>query len=109
MSIQLPDPIARYVQIANSNTPEAVPECFAPDAIVRDEGQTYEGAAAIQNWMAVTKKKYGHTIAPLEFAARDGQSILKARLTGNFRGSPITVSFSFVLADAKIRLLEIRS
>jgi len=109
MSIQLPDPIARYVQIANSDTPEAVQACFAPDAIVHDEGQTHEGVAAIKNWMAATKKKYGHTVAPLELAARDGQSILKARLTGNFPGSPITVNFSFVLADGKIRSLEIRS
>ena len=109
MSVQLPDPIERYVQIANSGTTEAAPECFAPDAIVHDEGQTYEGVAAIKNWMAATKKKYGHTVAPLELSERGGQSVLKARLAGNFPGSPITVNFSFVLADEKIHSLEIRS
>ena len=109
MSIQLPDPIARYVQIANSDTPEAVPACFAPDAIVHDEGQTHEGVAAIRNWMAATKKKYGHSITPLDLAERGGQSVLKARLTGNFPGSPITVNFTFALADGKVRSLEIRS
>jgi hypothetical protein len=107
MSLQLPVPIERYVQIANSDTPEAVPECFAPDAIVRDEGQTYEGVAAIKNWMATTKKKYGHTITPLELAERGGQSVLKARLAGSFPGSPITVNFNFVLAGEKIRALAI--
>jgi SnoaL-like domain len=95
--------------MANSGNHEAVPECFAPDAIVHDEGQTYQGAAAIKNWMAATKKKYGHTVAPLELAERGGQSILKARLAGSFPGSPITVNFSFVLADGKIHSLEIRS
>jgi SnoaL-like domain len=109
MSIQLPIPIERYVQIANSCTPEAASECFAPDATVYDEGQTYEGMAAIRNWMAATKKKYGHTVAPLELSERGGQSVLKARLAGNFPGSPITVNFSFVLADGKIHSLEIRS
>jgi hypothetical protein len=109
MSIQLPTPIERYVQIANSGTAEAAPECFAPDATVYDEGQTYKGAAAINDWMAATKKKYGHTITPLDLAERDGQSVLKARLAGNFPGSPITVNFSFVLAGGKIRSLEIRS
>jgi hypothetical protein len=109
MSIQLPAPIDRYVQIANSGTPEAASECFVPDARVYDEGQTYEGPAAIKDWMAATKKKYGHTIAPLEFAERGGQSVLKARLTGNFPGSPVSVNFSFVLADERIRSLEIRS
>jgi hypothetical protein len=109
MSIQLPDPIERYIQIANSGTPEAAQECFAPDATVYDEGQTYEGVAAIKNWMAATKKKYGHRITPLDLAERGGQSVLKARLTGNFPGSPITVNFTFALADGKVRSLEIHS
>jgi hypothetical protein len=107
MSLQLPIPIERYIQIANSDTPEAAPECFATDAIVRDEGQTYEGVAAIKNWMAATKKKYRHTITPLELAERGGQSVLKARLAGSFPGSPITVNFNFVLAGGKIRALAI--
>jgi hypothetical protein len=107
MSLQLPVPIERYIQIANSGTPEAAPECFAADAIVRDEGQTYEGVAAIKHWMAATKKKYGHTVTPLELAERGGQSILKARLAGSFPGSPITVNFNFVLDAGKIRALEI--
>ena len=107
MSIQLPASIERYVQIANSGTAEAAPECFAPDAIVYDEGQTYEGVALIENLMAATKKKDGHTIAPLELAERGGQSVLKARLAGSFPGSPITVNFSFVLSGGKIHSLEI--
>jgi hypothetical protein len=107
MSLQLPAAIERYIQIANSDTPEAVPECFAPDAIVRDEGQTYEGVAAIKNWMAATKKKYGHTVTPLELAEHGGESVLKARLVGSFPGSPITLNFNFVLAGGKIRALAI--
>ncbi|MEA2895846.1 MAG: hypothetical protein QOJ84_1461 [Bradyrhizobium sp.] len=107
MSLQLPVCIERYIQIANSGTPEAAPECFAPDAIVRDEGQTYEGVAAIKNWIAATKKKYDHTITPLELAEHGGQSVLKARLAGSFPGSPITVNFNFVLAGDKIRSLEV--
>jgi hypothetical protein len=107
MSLQLPVPIERYVQIANSGAPEAAPECFAADAIVRDERQTYEGLAAIKNWMAATKKKYGHTITPLELAEHGGQSILKPKLAGSFPGSPITVNFRFVLAGDKIRALKI--
>src|SRR5882757_910177 len=108
MSIQLPVPIERYVQIANSGTPAALRECFAADAVVHDEGQTYEGVAAIKNWMAATKKKYGHTVTPLELAEHGGQSVLKARLAGSFPGSPITVNFNFVVAGDKIRSLAIR-
>jgi len=109
MSIQLPAPIERYIQIENSGALEAVPECFATDAIVHDEGQTFEGVAAIKNWMVATRKKYGHTVAPLELTEGGGQSVLKARLAGSFPGSPITVNFRFVLAGGKIHSLEIRS
>src|SRR5882672_1303598 len=109
MSIQLPDPIAHYIRIENSGALEAVPDCFAADAIVRDEGQIFEGFAAIKNWMATTKEKYSHTVAPLELAERGGKSVLKARLAGSFPGSPIAVNFSFGLAGGKIRSLEIRS
>jgi hypothetical protein len=108
MPIQLPGPIERYIQIANAGTSEAAPECFAPDATVYDEGQTYEGVAEIKNWMAATKKKYGHSMTPLDLAERGGQSVLKARLTGNFPGSPVTVNFTFALAGGKVRSLEIR-
>jgi SnoaL-like domain len=109
MSIQLPIPIERYMHIANSDIVEAASECFTADATVYDEGQTYQGLAAIKDWMAATKKKYGHTVVALELAERSGQSVLKTRLAGNFPGSPITVNFSFVLAGGKIRSLEIRS
>jgi hypothetical protein len=109
MSIQLPAPVERYVQTANSGTAEAASECFAPDATVYDEGQTYKGVAAIKNWIAAAKKKYGHTVAPLAFTEHGDESVLKARLAGSFPGSPVTVNCNFVLAGGKIRSLEIRS
>ena len=109
MPVQLPVAIERYVQIANSGAAEAASECFAPNAIVYDEGGTHEGLAAIRDWMTSTKKKYNHSVTPLEFMKHGDQSVLKARLAGNFPGSPITVKFSFVLSGGKIRSLDIRS
>jgi hypothetical protein len=107
MTVHLPPPIDLYVEIENSGDVEALSKCFAHNATVRDEGHTYEGLAAIKEWKAETKQKYNHTIAPLEVAHRDGKTVLKARLTGNFPGSPLTLEFSFVLSDAKIVSLEI--
>jgi hypothetical protein len=107
MSIRLPVPIDLYIRMENSGDVEAVADCFAPDATVRDEGGTYRGLAAIKEWKAETKKKYGHTVAPLAVAHRDGKTILTARLTGSFPGSPVTIEFSFVLEEGKIASLEI--
>jgi len=108
MSIDLPPLIDLCVEIENSGEVEALSRCFALNATVSDEGQTYKGLAAIKQWKAGTKKKYGHTIHPLEITHRDGKTVLKAELTGNFPGSPITVEFSFVPESGKIVSLEIR-
>jgi hypothetical protein len=107
MSILLPPPVDLYVKIENSGDVEALSECFASDATVRDEGHTYEGLAAIKEWKSDTKTKYNHTVVPLEVAHRDGKTVLKAKLSGSFPGSPVTLEFNFVLKDGKIVSLEI--
>lgn len=109
MSIQLPPPVALYVQLENSGDTETLSACFAPNTIVRDEGRTYEGLAAIKAWKAETKRQYHHTVMPLEVAHRHGKTVLKAKLTGNFPGSPVTVNFDFVLEAGKILSLEIHA
>jgi hypothetical protein len=103
MSIALPPAIALYVEVENSGDVEALSECFAPNATVRDERHTYKGLAAIKEWKAETKRKYNHSVAPLEIAG----TVLKAKLSGNFPGSPVTLEFAFVLEGGKIVSLEI--
>ena len=107
MSLDLPKPIAVYVEVENSGDIEALSRSFAPEATVRDESRTYRGLAAIKKWKAETKRKYNHTVTPLEVAVRDGRTVLKARLTGNFPGSPIELQFAFVLEGDRIASLEI--
>jgi hypothetical protein len=107
MFIQLPPPIARYVQLENAGDTEMLSTCFAPNAMVRDESRTYEGLVAITAWKAETKRKYHHTITPLEVASQQGKTVLKARLAGDFPGSPITLHFDFVLEAGRILSLEI--
>src|ERR1700720_741906 len=107
MPIRLPPPIDLYVKLENSGSTETLSECFASNAVVRDEGHTYEGLASIKEWKAGTKKKYNHIVTPLEFAERDGKTVLTAKLTGNFPGSPVTVKFDFLLEAKKIISLDI--
>ena len=109
MSIQLPPPIALYVQLENAGETETLSACFASNAMVRDEGHTYEGLAAITAWKAETKKKYHHTVTPLDVAQQHGKTVLTATLTGDFPGSPVTVHFDFVLEAGKILSLEIHA
>jgi hypothetical protein len=109
MSVDLPTPIAVYINAENRGDAETLDQCFAEHAIVRDENQTIEGLPAIKRWKAETKKKYQHTIEPLNFARQDDKIIVTNRLTGNFPGSPIDLQFIFGLDGDKIASLEIRS
>jgi hypothetical protein len=107
MSIDLESAIDLYVKVENSGEVRLLADCFASNATVRDEGHNYVGLASIQQWKAETKKKYSHTVEPLQVTRRDGKTILKAKLAGNFPGSPVTLNFSFVLEEGKIASLDI--
>src|SRR5437870_5696472 len=109
MPVDLPTPIAIYIDAENRGDTEALAECFAEDAVVRDEGKTIEGLATIKRWKAETKKKYQHTIEPLAVAQKDGKTIVTNRLTGNFPGSLVELEFVFTLDGNKITSLDIRS
>ncbi len=105
----LPKLIAIYIVAENSGDTEALAKCFAEHAVVRDEGQTIEGLAAIKQWMAETRRKYQHTVEPLASVQIEDKTIVTNRLTGNFPGSPIDLEFVFTLDGNKIVSLEIRS
>jgi hypothetical protein len=107
MSVDLPTPIALYITAENRGDTDALSQCFAEHAVVRDEGQTIKGLAAIKQWKAATGKKYQHTIEPLASTEKDGKTIVTNRLTGNFPGSPIELEFVFTLDGDKIVSLEI--
>jgi hypothetical protein len=109
MSINLPKPIATYVAVENSGDVAMLGECFAEQAIVRDEGQTITGLAAIKRWKAETKRKYQHTVEPLGVTQAGDQVIVTSRLAGKFPGSPIEVKFVFRLESGKITSLEIHA
>jgi ketosteroid isomerase-like protein len=109
MAVDLPTPIAIYIAAENRGDTEALAQCFAEDAVVRDESKTIDGLAAIKQWKAETNEKYQHTIEPLSSVQKNGKTIVTNRLTGNFPGSPIELEFVFTLAGDKITALEILS
>jgi hypothetical protein len=109
MSVDLPTPIAIYIAAENRGDTDALAQCFGEHAAVRDEGQTIEGLAAIEQWMAETKRKYQHTIEPLALFEKDDKTVVTNRLTGKFPGSPIELRFIFRLESDRIVSLEIRS
>lgn len=104
----LPEPIQSYFDADARNDVDALVQAFAADAIVHDEGGTYRGAEAIRRWLQKTKAAYGATAEPLErTVSDDDQWIVLARVSGNFPGSPVILTFTFELTGDRIASLEI--
>jgi len=106
MTLDLPKPIAAYFT-ADKGDAEAFSHCFTEKAIVKDEGHTYHGRAAIKQWKAEASTKYQYTSEPFACEQKDGKIIVTSRLTGNFPGSPVNLRFFFGLEGEKIASLEI--
>lgn len=106
MSINLPDPIDAYFA-ADKCDSDAVARCFAENAVVKDEGHTYNGVEAIKQWKTDSSNKYTYTSEPFACEDKDGKTIVTSRVTGNFPGSPVDLRYFFSLDGSKISSLEI--
>ena len=108
MNLTLPPAVTAYLNAETSTDSEILARCFAADAVVRDEGRKIEGLEAIKAWKKASKAKYQYSVEPLG-ASQDAATVtMPVRLTGNFPGSPIEVTYTFVLAGDRIASLEIR-
>jgi len=105
-SLNLPKPIAAYF-IADEVDGEAVSQCFTENAVVKDEGHTHNGRAAIKEWKVDVSTKYKYTCEPLACEEKDGKTVVTCHLVGNFPGSPVDLRFFFELEGERIISLEI--
>ena len=106
--MKLPKPIDGYFAAEEKKDPHALARCFTDDAIVRDEGRTYRGVEAIERWNDAARKKYHHTVEPLDISRSGDTIIVAARLSGDFPGSPLGVDHIFEIRGDKIVSMTIR-
>ncbi len=104
-ALTLPESIAAY--FAAEHRPEALARCFTPQAVLKDDGHTCTGVDAITAFMAEASAKYRATSAPFALENDDGLQTVRATVTGDFRGSPIDLSYRFRLERGLIASLEI--
>lgn len=107
MLTETPETITRYFQAVNGRELDAAPLLFTEQASVHDEGGSHSGRAAIRAWMAGTIGKYDFTAQPEGCERQGADTVVAARVSGTFPGSPIQLSFRFTLADRLIDRLEI--
>jgi hypothetical protein len=104
---KLPPVIMDLIEAQNRHDVEAFVQSFAADAIVNDEGQTYQGSAAIKEWNKYTNEKYNTHVEPIGYTDNEKKSILRLEVSGSFEGSPLPLNYSLVIEKNKIQSLQI--
>jgi len=105
--MNLPKPLQTYFEADKAGGEAAPLGAFSPDAVVTDEGRTHVGHDAIEAWWRAAKAQYQHTAAPCELREEAGLTLVRARVTGRFPGSPAMLTFAFLLANERIAALRI--
>lgn len=107
MTIKLPPPISRYFDTDKGKDAGATALCFTGAAVVRDERNTYVGRESIRRWKEQSSRKYAYSIEPFAITVEKSRTVVTARLTGDFPGSPTDLRYAFVLEGDQIAALEI--
>jgi NAD(P)-dependent dehydrogenase (short-subunit alcohol dehydrogenase family) len=109
MTIDFPPAISRYLDSQKADRLPDLSDIFDTDAVVRDEGRTHRGLAALGEWMRATKEKYVVELTPLGFSHQGESAKLLVHLEGNFPGNRAALMHVFSLREGLIDSLEIRA
>ena len=107
MNTNVPGPVATYLAAEKAKDTQTLGQCFREDAVVRDEGREHRGVAAIKAWHREANAKYRYVLEPLEASANGSAVVVRARVTGDFPGSPVELRFNFTVSEDRIVSLEV--
>ena len=99
--------IDSYFRASNANDIDGLAACFLPDATVADEKQTHGGTAGIKAWAINVRKKYEFTTEVVGAKESSSATIVTAKVSGTFPGSPVNLDFTFNLVKDRIASLHI--
>lgn len=103
-----PPAIERYFENDSRRDVEAILALFRRDAVVIDDGRTWQGSADIRAWQRGPASQYEYTVTVLGIEATGDETyVVSCRLDGNFPGGSAELRFRFILSGGLIDRLEI--
>lgn len=106
MSLNLPKPIADYIQANARLDLEGMMKHFTNDAVFIDNGKHYEGLAEIRELLRDEAIAVKAIFEPDTAREEDGNVVLEGPAHGEFPGSPLRFTYRFTLANDAIKVLE---
>ncbi len=107
MPIELPKPIADYVEANARLDVNAMLEPFSLDAVILDNGQRFEGQAGLRRLFEDDVVAVRAIFTPDAVRQENGQVVVEGPAHGDFKGSPIRFTYRFTLEHDAIKALEI--
>jgi ketosteroid isomerase-like protein len=105
---ELPDTVTRYLSAHRAHDTAAAISEFTNDATVIDDGNTYNGAPAVENWLNRSSTEYTYTVELTGAHKADTTHYTATnRLEGNFPGGIVDLHYKFSLCDGRIEHLVI--
>ncbi|MEU4040085.1 nuclear transport factor 2 family protein [Streptomyces collinus] len=104
----LPKVITRYLTAHRAHDTATAVTTFTDDATVIDDGNTYQGSVAIEQWLDRSATEFTYTIHLTNAQETDtAHYITTHHLEGNFPGGTIDLRYRFTLRDDLIEHLAI--
>lgn len=106
-TLTMPQSVKSLVAAQQRHDNEAYAKSFAPNAEVFDEGRTHKGHDEIKRWISQANAKYNTVMEPLNYRENSLGGVLKAKISGNFEGSPAVLTYHLKFENSLISSLKI--
>jgi len=107
MSMDLPSPIADYVEANARLDVDGMLKPFQPDAVVIDNGKRFKGRPAIRQLFEDEVVPVNAIFVPDSVRQEGGAVVVEGPAHGDFPGSPLRFTYRFQLTNGAIETLEI--
>lgn len=106
MALELPKPIADYIEAQARLDLNGMMNPFLPGAIFTDNGKQHVGHAEIRKMLQEMVIDLRATFEPDTVREEDGDVVLEGPISGDFPGSQIRFTLRFTLEGDAIKVLE---
>ncbi len=106
MSIELPRPIADFVEANARLDLDGMMEPFLRDALFIDNGKRFQGQAAIRKLFEEEVLPVKAIFMPDTVREEGGDVVVEGPAEGDFPGSPLRFTYRFTLVNGAIKTLE---
>lgn len=107
MSVELPRPIAVFVDANARLDLEGMLRPFVAGAVITDNGHRYEHQAGLRRLFEESVLPVRAVFTPDTVRQEGDQVVVEGPAHGDFPGSPLRFTYRFILAHDAIKALEI--